>query len=112
MGHKSWTYPFAIASNACGTTQLAADTDCQITVTFSPTQAGDATGTLTLTDGAGTQTVLLSGTGAREISEVCTGMACMPAAAEGGGAFFSHPVTVRPKTIQISAKLRFNAVPS
>jgi hypothetical protein len=58
------TPPFAIASNACGTTQLAADSDFQITVTFSPTQAGAATGTLTLTDGAGTQTVLLSGTGA------------------------------------------------
>ncbi|MGA2848541.1 MAG: choice-of-anchor D domain-containing protein [Terracidiphilus sp.] len=56
--------PFAIASNSCGTSALAAATDCQIMVSFSPTQTGAATGTLTLVDEAGTQTVALSGTGA------------------------------------------------
>jgi hypothetical protein len=55
--------PFSIASNACGTTSLAAQTACQLTVVFTPSQAGLATGTLTFTDGAGTQTVALSGTG-------------------------------------------------
>jgi hypothetical protein len=59
----SITPPFAIASNSCGTTSLAADTDCQMQLTFSPTQEGAASGTLTIVDGAGTQTVLLSGFG-------------------------------------------------
>jgi len=54
--------PFAIAGNACGAS-LAADAACQLKVTFAPTQAGPATGTLTLTDLDGTQTVALSGTG-------------------------------------------------
>jgi len=57
------TPPFAIASNTCGTSTLAAQTDCQIQLTFTPTQRGAAAGTLTLTDGAGTQTVALSGFG-------------------------------------------------
>jgi Abnormal spindle-like microcephaly-assoc'd, ASPM-SPD-2-Hydin len=58
------TGPFTLSSNACGTSSLAADTDCQLTVEFAPTQPGAAVGTLTLTDGAGTQTVQLSGNGA------------------------------------------------
>ena len=55
--------PFALASNACGSS-VAANSACQLTVDFAPTQAGAATGTLTLVDDAGTQTVALSGTGA------------------------------------------------
>ena len=54
--------PFLIASNTCAT--LAAQTDCQVTVEFAPTQSGAVAGTLTFTDGAGTQTVSLTGTGA------------------------------------------------
>jgi hypothetical protein len=57
------TAPFAIATNACGST-LAANSDCQLTIVFKPTQAGDASGTLTLVNVAETQTVALSGTGA------------------------------------------------
>jgi hypothetical protein len=56
--------PFVVASNVCGTTSLAANSDCQLTVEFQPTTAGPATGALTLIDGAGTQTVILTGTGA------------------------------------------------
>lgn len=55
--------PFAVASNACGST-LAPNSDCQLTVTFAPTQAGVATGILSMVDSAGTQSVTLSGTGA------------------------------------------------
>jgi len=58
------TAPFTISSNACGTTALAADSSCQVLVKFTPTQPGAAAGTLVFTDGAGTQTVVLSGTGA------------------------------------------------
>lgn len=59
------TGPFALASNACGTTSLAANSDCQITVTFQPGAAGAATGALTMVDSIGTQVVQLKGTGAK-----------------------------------------------
>jgi hypothetical protein len=58
------TSPFTITSNVCGTSALAADTDCQVMVEFGPTQAGAVAGILTFTDGAGTQAVILNGTGA------------------------------------------------
>jgi hypothetical protein len=57
------TAPFALAANSCGTVSLAAASDCQIQIDFAPTQAGPATGTFTLTDGAGAQTVELTGVG-------------------------------------------------
>ena len=55
--------PFALASNVCGTTQLAANSDCQLKVTFQPQAAGPATGALTLVDGEGTHSVQLTGMG-------------------------------------------------
>lgn len=58
------TAPFSLASNTCPAGTLAAGAACQLTVVFTPVQPGLVSGTLTLTDGAGTQTVLLSGTGA------------------------------------------------
>jgi hypothetical protein len=64
------TSPFTIASNACGMSTLAAETDCQVTVEFVPTQAGAVAGTLTFTDGAGTQTVTLTGTGAAAATDI------------------------------------------
>jgi hypothetical protein len=57
------TGPFVISDNLCGTVSLAANTSCLIQVEFQPTQTGAASGTLTLTDGEGTQKVQLSGTG-------------------------------------------------
>jgi len=59
----SITPPFSIASNSCGVTSLAAATECQVQLVFTPTQQGAAAGTLTIVDGAGTQTALLSGFG-------------------------------------------------
>jgi hypothetical protein len=55
--------PFVLATNACGTESLAANSDCQMTIEFTPSAAGPATGTLTVVDSAGTQTVQLTGTG-------------------------------------------------
>jgi hypothetical protein len=66
----SITPPFVLLSNACGTTSLAASSDCALGVEFAPTQAGPATGLLTFIDGAGTQTVELSGTGASAPTDV------------------------------------------
>jgi hypothetical protein len=76
--------PFAIASNACGTTQLAANAACQIEIQFAPTQAGPATGALTLVDGAGTQSVELTGTGVSAPTDTLNGTSLtFPATATG-----------------------------
>src|SRR6185437_10481538 len=56
--------PFSIVSNSCGTTSLAAQSSCQIQIDFAPSQEGAATGTLSINDGEGLQTVALQGTGA------------------------------------------------
>jgi hypothetical protein len=57
----------ATSSKPCGST-LAAGKSCTIEVTFTPTQIGARTGTLTITDNAPSspQTVALSGTGEAE----------------------------------------------
>jgi hypothetical protein len=56
------TGAFSIVANACGTS-VPAETSCNLTVAFTPVQAGAAAGTLTFTDAEGTQQVALSGTG-------------------------------------------------
>jgi hypothetical protein len=53
--------PFVVSSN-CGSS-VAANGSCPIYVYFEPASAGSFTGTLTVTDGSGTQTSALSGTG-------------------------------------------------
>ena len=62
------TPPFDLAANGCGSS-IAANSDCALSVTFKPTQAGAASGTLSIVDAAGTQTVILSGTGATAASD-------------------------------------------
>lgn len=56
------TGDFAISSNSCPMT-LNASSNCGFQVTFTPTVAGARTGTVTLTDSAGTQTLNLAGFG-------------------------------------------------
>jgi len=56
--------PFVLASNACGTSSLAASAACQLTLQFQPTAAGAASGTLTFVDSSGVQSVSLTGVGA------------------------------------------------
>lgn len=63
------TPPFSVASNACGPS-IAANSACALSVTFTPTQRGPATGSLTVTDDAGIQTVVLDGTGATAATDV------------------------------------------
>jgi hypothetical protein len=78
------TGPFAIASNACGATSLAANAACQIEMEFQPAQAGPSTGTLVLTDGAGAQSVELSGVGvAAPTDTLSTATLAFPATASG-----------------------------
>jgi hypothetical protein len=56
------TGDFAISNNTC-TSPLAASTACAISITFTPTASGQRSGTLSITDSAGTQTAQLTGTG-------------------------------------------------
>jgi hypothetical protein len=66
IGNLTVTAPFVLVSsgvsNACSATSLAANSDCQLQVEFAPTTTGTFTGLLIMTDGAGTQTVELTGT--------------------------------------------------
>jgi hypothetical protein len=64
------TPPFVISSNSCGTVSLAPNSSCQLAVEFAPTGAGPASGLLTFTDGAGTQSVELGGTGVSAPTDV------------------------------------------
>jgi hypothetical protein len=58
------TNPFVFSqTNTCGTS-LAAGASCTISVKFTPNGVGAKSATLNVVDGAGTQTVALSGTGA------------------------------------------------
>ena len=63
IGSISITPPFSLSANSCGAISLAANSVCQLEVEFAPTQDGPMSGLLTFSDGAGTQTVQLSGTG-------------------------------------------------
>ncbi len=56
------TAPFTLQSDSCNGS-VAANASCQMTVVFTPTAAGAAAGTLTVTGSAGTQTAALTGTG-------------------------------------------------
>jgi hypothetical protein len=62
------TPSFAVVSNTCGSS-LPPNSDCLISVAFSPTHQGAISGSLLLSDDAGTQTVALSGTGASPPSD-------------------------------------------
>ena len=61
--------PFALVANACGSS-IAANSDCALSLAFSPTQPGPASGTLTIADTEGTQTVALAGSGAAAATDV------------------------------------------
>jgi hypothetical protein len=65
------TGDFAISVNTCGTS-LSINTGCSLSITFTPTSAGARSGALTLIDGAGTQTIQLSGTGATAPTDTLT----------------------------------------
>jgi hypothetical protein len=60
---------FGVSSTTCGST-LAVGKSCKVMVTFTPTQTGNLTGTLTFTDNAANspQTVQLSGTGVTAVT--------------------------------------------
>jgi hypothetical protein len=90
----SITSPFVLAGNSCGTTSLSASTDCQMQVEFAPTTAGIATGLLTITDGAGTQSVELNGTGAAPATDNLSSSSLAFAATGEGQLSAAQSVTI------------------
>jgi len=76
--------PFAVTSDLCSGTSLAASSACQIKIAFAPVAAGAFTGILTVTDAMGTQTVLLTGTGVEQATDtLSTSALVFPATAVG-----------------------------
>lgn len=65
------TGSFAIQTNTCSVT-LPANTGCTVAIVFQPTQAGPASGTLTVVSGQGTQTIGLSGSGENAATDTLT----------------------------------------
>lgn len=90
----SVTPPFVLLSNACGTTSLAPSSDCQLEVEFKPTLAGPASGLLTFIDGAGTQTVVLTGTGESPPADVLNPTSLAFPATPVGQLSAALPVTI------------------
>jgi Abnormal spindle-like microcephaly-assoc'd, ASPM-SPD-2-Hydin len=90
----SVTPPFVLFSNSCGTTSLAPDSDCQLEVEFAPTLAGPVSGLLTFTDGAGSQTVELSGTGESPPADVLNPASLAFPATPVGQLSAALPVTI------------------
>jgi hypothetical protein len=75
--------PFAVVTNACGSS-LAAGQACGLTVDFAPTALGAASGTLTFIDAAGTQKVVLNGSGASAPTDTLSSTALtFPATVDG-----------------------------
>jgi hypothetical protein len=65
------TGDFAISANTC-TAILAPTTACALSIIFTPTVSGNRTGTLSLTDSAGTQTAQLTGSGNSPATDTLT----------------------------------------
>jgi hypothetical protein len=90
----SVTPPFVLLSNACGTTSLAPGSDCQLEVEFAPTLAGPVSGLLTFIDGAGTQTVELTGAGESPPADVLNPTSLAFPATPVGQLSAALPVTI------------------
>ncbi len=89
----SVTAPFTLATNSCGTS-LGSNSACQVKIGFAPTQAGAATGQVTFTDGSGTQTVQLSGTGAAPPTDTLSPTSIAFPSTASGQISAAQPVTI------------------
>jgi hypothetical protein len=100
----SITPPFNLAANACGDS-ITANSACALAVTFSPARAGAILGTLTITDDAGSHSVVLSGTGATSpTGDLSTSSIVFPSTIVGQ---ISTPVVV---TLTNNGDLPLNAI--
>ena len=84
-------------SNTCGSS-LAANSNCSVSVTFTPTASGTRSGTLTLTDSASNspQTVSLSGTGATAPTGITVSPSSLTFASQNVG------TTSAPQTVTVT----------
>ena len=87
------TGDFAISNNTCGS-MLAANTGCAISITFTPTASGARTGTLSLTDSAGTQTAQLTGSGQSPATDTLAPLALTFAQQQLGATSTAQQVTL------------------
>jgi len=87
------TGDFAVSNNPCGTS-LAASTACAIAITFTPTASGTRSGSISITDSAGTQTASLSGTGAAPATDALAPVALSFAAQTIGTTSATQAVTL------------------
>jgi trimeric autotransporter adhesin len=81
-------------TDTCGS-PVPAGGDCKITVTFKPTAIGTRTGTLAITDTAGTQNVQLSGTAIASVDFTFDSTPASPSTVTAGGSSTST-ITVDP----------------
>ena len=77
---------FAISANTCGSS-VAAGANCAYSITVTPPTFGQLSGTLTITDNVGTQTVQLSATGTTALETLT------PAMVNFGNAYDGNTVT-------------------
>ncbi len=82
---------FNIAANTCGTS-LGSDVGCTVSIVFAPTASGVRSGTFSVTDDSGTQTVSLSGTGTSPATDALSPLAL---------AFAPQQITTASSTQQI-----------
>jgi len=96
IGNLTVSSPFMIPlnGNACGTSSLAAGSNCSIQVEFAPTATGSFTGLLTLTDGVGTQTVLLTGTALAPPTDIVSPNSLTFTSTPEGQSSTAQPVTI------------------
>ena len=74
LGAPVVTGDFAITTNTCGTT-LGSGVGCTVSIAFTPTASGTRSGSLTITDDAGTQTAALSGVGTSPATDALSPLA-------------------------------------
>jgi hypothetical protein len=83
--------PFTIASNTCVASMKLPGT-CQVTVRFVPTASGLVNGILSFSDSAGTQTVVLTGTGQAPPTDILNPTSVSFSAAAVGQVSAAQPV--------------------
>jgi hypothetical protein len=93
ISNVSVTAPYIVSDNACGGS-VAAEGQCTLSVEFAPTATGAANGTLTIVDGAGTQTAALNGTGAAPATDTLSATTLAFAATIAGQASAAQTVTL------------------
>ncbi|HEY7338728.1 MAG TPA: choice-of-anchor D domain-containing protein [Bryobacteraceae bacterium] len=89
--------PFSKTDN-CTAAPIASGSSCSISVTFSPTTAGSATGSVTITDNAGKQIAALSGSGVAPVTFSPSSLSFGNLAVGSTGAARSVTVTNRMST--------------